>query len=190
MFQIKNFAKSTLAQGISATDTQLTVATGEGAKFPERGPFRIIIDNEIIEVSSRSGDTFSGLIRGVEDTTPAAHAAGASVELRIFASILQELEYIPINTQTANYTLVFADAGKLINMNSSSALTLTVPTNANAPFPVGTRIYVKKGGTGDVTIQGATGVTINAPFGNTIAIQNQYGILVKVDTDTWDFLLG
>jgi hypothetical protein len=187
MLQIKNFAKSTLAAGISATATSLTVATGEGAKFPD-APFRIIIDNEIIEVGAKSGDTFSSLQRGVEGTTAAAHAAGASVELRIFASILQELEYIPINTQTTNYTLVFADAGKLINMNSSSALTLTVPANSSVPFPVGTRIYVRKGGTGDVTITGATGVTINAPFGNTITTQYQTVVLMKVDTNTWDLL--
>ena len=189
MLQIKNFAKSTLAAGITATDTSLSVATGEGAKFPD-APFRIIIDSEIIEVGAKSGDTFSSLIRGVEGTTAAAHAAGASVELRIFASILQELEYIPINTQTANYTLVFADAGKLINMNSSVAVTLTVPANSSVPFPIGTRIYVRKGGTGDVTISGATGVTINAPFGNTITAQNQWAVLVKINTDTWDFMVA
>jgi hypothetical protein len=108
--------------------------------------------------------------------------------LRIFASILQELEYIPINTQTANYTLVFTDAGKLINMNSSSALTLTVPANSSVPFPIGTRIYVRKGGAGDVTISGASGVTINAPFGNTITTQYQTVVLIKVDTNTWDLL--
>jgi len=101
---------------------------------------------------------------------------------------LQELEYIPINTQTTNYTLVFADAGKLINMNSSSAVTLTVPANSSVPFPIGTRIYVRKGGAGNVTISGASGVTINAPFGNTITTQYQTVVLIKVDTNTWDLL--
>ena len=188
MLQIKNFAKSTLAAGISESDTSLTVATGEGAKFPD-APFRIIIDNEIIEVGAKSGDTFSSLTRGVEETTAAAHAAGTPVELRIFASILQELEYIPINTQTANYTLVFADAGKLINMNTSSAVTLTVPTNASVPFPIGTRIYVRKGGAGNVTISGAGGVTINQLFGNMITIQYQTVVLMKVDTNIWDLIV-
>jgi len=188
MLQIKNFAKSTLAAGITATDTSLTVATGESTKFPD-APFRIIIDNEIIEVGAKSGDTFSSLTRGVEGTTAAAHAAGASVELRIFASILQELEYIPINTHTANYTLVFADAGKLINMNASAAVTLTVPANSSVPFPIGTRIYVRKGGTGDVTISGATGVTINQPFGNVLNTTAQWAVLIKIDTDTWDLVI-
>jgi parallel beta-helix repeat protein len=97
-------------------------------------------------------------------------------------------EHIQINTQTANYTLVLSDDGKLINMNSSSALTLTVPANSSVPFPIGTRIYVRKGGTGNVTISGATGVTINAPFGNTITTQYQTVVLMKVDTNTWDLL--
>jgi len=96
---------------------------------------------------------------------------------------------VGINTQTANYTLVLSDAGKLINMNASSAVTLTVPANSSVPFPVGTIIKVKKGGTGDVTITGDTGVTINAPFGNTITTQGQWVGLIKIDTDTWDLLM-
>jgi len=97
-------------------------------------------------------------------------------------------EHLQINTQTTNYTLVLSDDGKLINMNASSAVTLTVPANSSVSFPIGTRIYVRKGGAGDVTISGATGVTINAPFGNTITTQYQTVALMKVGTDTWDLI--
>jgi parallel beta-helix repeat protein len=97
-------------------------------------------------------------------------------------------EHLQINTQTTNYTLVLSDDGKLINMNASSAVTLTVPANSSVPFPIGTRIYVRKEGIGDVTISGETGVTINAPFGNTITTQYQTVALMKVGTDTWDLI--
>jgi hypothetical protein len=49
---------------------------------------------------------------------------------------------------------------------------------------------VRKGGAGNVTISGATGVTINAPFGNILDTTGQWAVLVKVDTDTWDLLIA
>jgi parallel beta-helix repeat protein len=125
------------------------------------------------------------------NTSDALYDAGTGTIKGAFVdndNVPGQREHIQINTQTANYTLVLSDDGKLINMNSSSALTLTVPANSSVAFPIGTRIYVRKGGTGDVTISGATGVTINAPFGNTITTQYQTVVLMKVDTNTWDLL--
>jgi hypothetical protein len=92
ILQVKNNSRSTLASGISASDTSLTVATGDGSKFPSTTPFRITIDNEIIEVGAVSGDTFSSLTRGVEGTTAAAHSAGAIVELRITADVIEQFQ--------------------------------------------------------------------------------------------------
>lgn len=86
---VKNRAYSTLASDISDTATSLTVASGEGARFPTEN-FHITIDNEILLCTSRSGDTFT-VTRAQEDTTPAAHSAGARVELRITAKIIQDL---------------------------------------------------------------------------------------------------
>jgi hypothetical protein len=43
MLKKKNFAKSTLASGITAAATQLTIATGEGTKFPSSGKFRAVL---------------------------------------------------------------------------------------------------------------------------------------------------
>ena len=40
--KVKNRAVSTLASAITDVDTSLTVATGEGAKFPDAGDFHKI----------------------------------------------------------------------------------------------------------------------------------------------------
>lgn len=90
----------------------------------------------------------------------------------------------PSSTKTANYTLVLWDAQSLIYMNSSSALTLTVPTNTSVAFPIDTQIDIRRNGTGDVTISPASGVTIDNPKRK---LYEQYVAvtLKKSGTDTW-----
>lgn len=64
------------------------------------------------------------------------------------------------NTQTGNYTLVLADEGKVIEANSASPITVTVPPAASVAFPVGTIVDVCRIGSGTVTIAPGVGVTI------------------------------
>jgi len=89
--KVKNRAFSTLSSGISDSDTTLTVATGEGSKFPDSGNFHITIEDEILECTSRSGDVLT-VTRGAESTTPAPHSAGKEVSLNITAEIIEELQ--------------------------------------------------------------------------------------------------
>ena len=79
-----NLAESTLASGINSSVLSFTVATGEGALFPNPGSgeqMKVRINDEIILCDSRSGDVFtvnaSG--RGHESTTAAAHSTSDDV---------------------------------------------------------------------------------------------------------------
>lgn len=94
------------------------------------------------------------------------------------------------NNQVSSYTLVLADAGKVIEMNSGSANTLTVPTDANVAFQVGTTITIAQQGTGVTTIAPASGVTIRA-FNNNrrSAGQNAICSVIKRATNDW-WLVG
>jgi hypothetical protein len=61
-----------------------------------------------------------------------------------------------------------------------------VPANASVDFPVGTRVWVRKMGTGNVGVVGASGVTINWVGGNfTVSAQYSRAELHKRATDTW-----
>ena len=93
---------------------------------------------------------------------------------------------VNINTQTAGYTLVLSDAGGMINMNSTSPVPLTVPTNATVAFPIGTTIAVAQTGIGAVQVNATTGVTVNS-LGGTVTTSGQYATasLLKIATDTW-----
>ena len=90
MLNVKNNAESTLAEGISDKDLELTIATGDGSKFPSSN-FHITIDNEIVLCTGRTGDVFT-IERGKEDTTPAHHLAGSTIELRITAEIINQIK--------------------------------------------------------------------------------------------------
>jgi hypothetical protein len=91
-----------------------------------------------------------------------------------------------INAQTAtSYTLAALDAGILVTLNNSSAVTVTVPTNASVPFLNGSRIRLSQIGTGQVTVAGASGVTVNSTPGAKIAARYGAAELVKIGTDTW-----
>ena len=93
---------------------------------------------------------------------------------------------LSINAQTAAYTLALTDAGKLVEVNSASAVTVTVPDNATVAFEIGTEIIIQQEGAGQVSIAGATGVTINSA-GGLLNLASQYSAatLIKKATDTW-----
>lgn len=93
----------------------------------------------------------------------------------------------PENAQTGtSYTLVLADAFKLVTMSNASANTLTVPLNSTVAFPVGTRIDLGQDGAGQTTIAATGGVTIRTP--ETLKLRKQWGkaTLIKRATDTWN----
>ena len=91
-----------------------------------------------------------------------------------------------LNTQTSAYTLVLGDAGKIVEMNVSSACTLTIPLNASVAFPTGTVISVFQLGAGQLNIVGAGGVTIDSAGSKThLNVQYSSGALRKRGTDEW-----
>lgn len=96
------------------------------------------------------------------------------------------LQEIIFDKKATSYTLVLGDAYELIEMEVSTANTLTIPTNASVPFPLGTQILVSQLGTGQTTITPAVGVTIRSSGGKTkTSAQYSMCTLIKRGTDEW-----
>lgn len=76
---------------------------------------------------------------------------------------------IPSTVQTANYTLVATDVGSVVELNSATAVTATVPLGI---FPVGEVIQVCQFGAGQVTIAPASGVTLH--YASSLTTRAQY----------------
>lgn len=99
-------------------------------------------------------------------------------------------ETITTNRQTASYSLVLTDKGKLIEMNVGSANNLTIPLNSSIAFPIGTKIDIAQYGAGQTTVVATSGVTLRSAGGALkLAAQYSGGSLVKIATDEW-YLFG
>jgi len=90
------------------------------------------------------------------------------------------------SAQTASYTLVLSDAGKMVTMTNASANNLTVPPNSSVAFPVNTRIDIIQYGAGQTTIVAGAGVTLFSS-GSKLKLSGQYSgaSLWKKASDTW-----
>ena len=97
---------------------------------------------------------------------------------------------IAINAQTASYTAVLTDDGKLITMSNASANNFTVPPNSSVAFGIGTQLNIAQLGAGQTTIVAGAGVTFNSA-GTKLKLSAQYAVAtcVKTDTNTW-FVCG
>jgi hypothetical protein len=160
---------STLKVMTAAERTKLAgVATGATAYTDEQVDDRV---NTLI-----GGGTHTGISWAYNDTSGTLSAtvtAGGS-------SITQNLQ-----TGTS-YTVVLADAGKVVEMSNASANTLTVPPDASVPYPVGTYFHVRQGGAGQTTIAPGSGVTLSSR-GGALKLVGQWSeaTLTKRATDQW-----
>ena len=97
---------------------------------------------------------------------------------------------VDLDRKTADYTLVLADAGKVIEINSGSSENVTIPPNSGVAFPLGTQVVVVRLGAGAVVITEGSGVTTRSD-GDKNKIKSQYSscVLIKHETNEW-YILG
>ena len=94
-----------------------------------------------------------------------------------------------INTQTGtSYTFVIGDRLKVVTLNNSGAITLTVPPNSSVAFAVGTSIDIIQLGSGQVTVAGGSGVTVNSTPTLKLRAQYSVGSCLKIATNQWIFM--
>ena len=97
-----------------------------------------------------------------------------------------ELDNLTLNAQTGTtYTLVLADAHKLVTLSNASGITLTIPTNSSVAFDIGDQVSIVQLGAGQVTVGGA-GVTLRSQ-GSKLKLNGIYSAatLLKINTDEW-----
>lgn len=87
-------------------------------------------------------------------------------------------------THTTAFTLVQADSGELIPVNSASAVQVTVPVLA-----VGTSVEILRQGAGAVTLT-ASGTTLTGPAGATLTPRVQGSFISLLWLTTTDVRVG
>ena len=169
-------------------DVGFLAATGEVGGTEEShkhsGLIRDVSDNKKWKLLSNVGHPVSNVVDLTGATYDTLRLGGVE-----FADGVQVKQGVPslteINAQTSAYTTVLTDRDKLVEVSSSSGVTLTIPTNSSVAYPVGTSIDILQTGTGQVTIAGASGVTVNATPGLKLRTQWSSATLFKRAENTW-----
>ena len=98
-----------------------------------------------------------------------------------------ELDNLTLNAQTGTtYTLVLADAHKLVTQSNASAITTTIPPNTDVAFQIGDQVNLLQLGAGQVTVSPGSGVTIRSE-GTKLKLKGQYAAAtcIKIASDEW-----
>jgi len=174
----------------SITESQIADNSISTAKLKDRSVTTIKI-----ALSAVTGDELANnavTTKHILDSSVTAPKLNANV-IKSNGGLSLDATGISLNTNikayVVNTTLVLSDANCIIEANNAAAMTITIPNNASVAFPIGTNIVIYQKGAGQVTIAGATGVTL---ISNTSKVKTsgQYApvALFKVALDTW--LLG
>lgn len=173
--EVKNNAVSTLAADISDVATSVSVASGEGAKFPSAYPFHISIDDEILSCTNRVVDVLT-VVRAQQSTTGAIHSSGASVALNITAKSVSDLNTAVNSLESSAVSLpidlttdVTGDLNNTIIGNSTAAAgTFTTATADTVSITEDGKIDFSNTAPG--TSGDATGVIFSFTAGATLAV--------------------
>jgi hypothetical protein len=134
-----------------------------------------------------SGEFFGLLSSGL--VTSGAIASGQVGNNHLTSTISNKViegDIQTINAQTGTtYTLALSDAGKLVTLNNGASIAVTIPLNSSVAFATGTHVDFAQLGAGQVTINGAVGVTLNYTPGNKLRAQYAGASIIKIATDTW-----
>lgn len=87
-----------------------------------------------------------------------------------------------INAQTASYSIAASDAGKLVTVNSATAVNVTVPSGLS--LSAGQRVDIVQLGAGQVTLVGS-GTTINATPGLKFRAQYSAVTIICLSANTY-----
>ena len=135
------------------------------------------------------GTTGKNLTLGQSDSNVLINAANASLDASGNLDVSTIVTGRSINTQTGtSYTFVIGDRLKVVTLNNSGAITLTVPPNSSVAFAVGTSIDIIQLGSGQVTVAGGSGVTVNSTPTLKLRAQYSVGSCLKIATNQWIFM--
>ena len=95
----------------------------------------------------------------------------------------------PLNAQTGTtYTPVVADENQMVTLSNAAAITVTLPQNSAAAFPVGAEVDFLWLGVGQPTFAAGTGATANATPGLKLRARYSAATAKKVATNDWVIL--
>lgn len=180
---------------VAGTGVSLANNSGEGSTPTVSIGQTVATNSDVAFNSVTAGGVEVGLFTSMITTTsgdltisPASLKVNIGNNLNVTGNVTVSgsvIDHVVTNQQTASYTLVLTDDGKMVEMNVGSANNLTVPADNSVNFPIGTSIDILQVGAGQTTIVASSGVTINRSTGLKLRAQWSAATLIKRAANTW-----
>lgn len=164
-----------------------------GTRTWKSAPFSIAIDADD-EIAVRDAFTAENF-KAVTDELSAARGESETLGDRLDAADeadealgerIAAVEIPGIVAVAESRTLALTDAGKMLKVTADpSAVTLTIPANETAAFPVGTRIEIMSYSDHDVTVASVEGVGLYSNQSYKNIGPDCVATLIKMQTDDW-----
>ena len=174
-----------LMQGILVFASE--AARNSAITSPQEGQFAFTKDNNSLWYYTGSAWAASGATGDIEGVTAGAGLSGGGTSGTVTLNI-----NTPVVAKTANYTIASGDEGKLFTMNSASATTFSIPTDATFDFAIGTTInFVWITGAGQPSIAAVTPgtTTIISTGASSVApklrVANSAATCLKLSANNW-----
>ena len=182
-----NTGKFKIGNGSTAW-TSLAYGTIAGVPASNSITSAMIVNGTIV-----AGDIASDAITTAKildsNVTTAKIADDAVTQVKLADRVVgsAELDNLTLNAQTGTtYTLVLADAHKLVTQSNASGITTTIPPNTDVAFQIGDQVNLLQLGAGQVTVAPGSGVTIRSE-GTKLKLKGQYAAAtcIKIASDEW-----
>lgn len=199
--------QTTLSSNIAANTVGMvdivsgsTFPTGAGAKTFVITLARGTVNEEKVLINARSVNTLdvNATGRGYDGTTASAHAAGTTVDHVLdsvfmqhvsdsIVDLSQQMSSQTIKPETGTtYTAISSDVNKLVTLNNSSSITVTIGTSL--ALSDGQRIDFAQLGAGQVTFSNSS-VTLNATPGLKLRARYSSATLICLSSNNY-ILIG
>ena len=180
---------------ISAIESSLTTTINSGT-FNAKGELLTASADNTLSVLSPGANgrvltTNSSAANGLEWVEfPSSFNTITANTINVSGNVISHISRIEKTTSYTPANGDLSDDGKLIEFNSSSIHTFTIPTNTTNPYPIGTQISILQTGAGSTQIQGASGTTINCTPQSVSNVGKLRTIwssatIIKRDTNKW-----
>lgn len=145
----------------------------------------------ITDNTTDSGSNYVAFTTATSGTITAARVSSSKLTFQPSTGLLSSSELtvngtarflLTENVKSASHTLELEDRHKVVAFTGAGAQTVTVPTNAAVPFPIGSVIYIARFGSGTLALAASVGVSITKT--GSFAVNEEIYVR-KRNTDSW-----